>query len=135
MVTSLPPYHRTRPCLAPRSCEPCRALDEVSGNTPGYAHLAVSLRLLQARVWTDPAHRAAQPSHTEGQQPTRKSLSFNKLMVGTCEPLTCHCVPQLQEPAAQAVGTARSGPQCPCVAGTQAPTLGEQLATSLCLVP
>lgn len=82
--------------MAPRSCEPCRALEEVPGNTPGYAHLAVSLRLLQARVWTAPAHRAAQPSHAEGQQPTRKSLSFNKLMVGTCEPLTCHCATALR---------------------------------------
>lgn len=83
-ITSLPPYHRTRPCLAPRSWELCWALEEVSRNIPGHAHL-VSLRPLQTRVWTALAHRAAQPPHTEGQQPTRKSLSFNKLMVGTCE--------------------------------------------------
>lgn len=42
MVTSLPPHHRKRPFLSPRSYELCWALEEGSRNTPGYACLTVS---------------------------------------------------------------------------------------------
>ena len=75
--------------------------------------------------------RGCSASHAEGQQPTRKSISFNKLMVGTLEPLDLSlCATALRGPAAQAHGTTCSGPQCPVWQGHRL-QLWEQWAVSV----
>lgn len=83
MATFLRPHHRNRPCLAPRtprSYKLCWALEGGFGSCLSMSDQG--LGCCQSRV--------AQPPRAEGQQAARNSVSFNKPMVGTSQPLTSH---------------------------------------------